>query len=89
MACGPRDDKERAGKEADAKRVPVGGVLREHCGGSTAVLGALEESYEGWAGVALARSGAPEGADLVLKRYPEPMAHGPEAYEPSHPCGSR
>ena len=25
----------------------------------------------------------------VLKRYPEPMAHGPEACEPSHPCGSR
>ena len=24
----------------------------------------------------------------VLKRYPEPMAHGPEACEPSHPCGS-
>ena len=24
-----------------------------------------------------------------LKRYPEPMAHGPEACEPSHPCGSR
>ena len=22
-------------------------------------------------------------------RYPEPMAHGPEACEPSHPCGSR
>ena len=20
-----------------------------------------------------------------MKRYPEPMAHGPEAYEPSHP----
>ena len=26
---------------------------------------------------------------LVVKRYPEPMAHGPEACEPSHPCGSR
>ena len=25
----------------------------------------------------------------LLKRYPEPMAHGPEACEPSHPCGSR
>ena len=24
-----------------------------------------------------------------VKRYPEPMAHGPEACEPSHPCGSR
>ena len=24
----------------------------------------------------------------VLKRYPEPMAHGPEACEPSHPCGT-
>ena len=24
-----------------------------------------------------------------LKRYPEPMAHGPGACEPSHPCGSR
>ena len=24
----------------------------------------------------------------TLKRYPEPMAHGPEACEPSHPCGS-
>ena len=23
------------------------------------------------------------------KRYSEPMAHGPEACEPSHPCGSR
>ena len=22
----------------------------------------------------------------VLKRYPEPMAHGPEACEPLHPC---
>ena len=21
----------------------------------------------------------------IVKRYPEPMAHGPEAYEPSHP----
>ena len=26
---------------------------------------------------------------LVLKRYPEPRAHGPEAFEPSHPCGRR
>ena len=25
----------------------------------------------------------------ILKRYPEPMAHGPEACQPSHPCGSR
>ena len=25
----------------------------------------------------------------LVKRYPEPMAHGPEACEPSHPCGSR
>ena len=25
----------------------------------------------------------------ALKRYPEPLAHGPEACEPSHPCGSR
>ena len=24
-----------------------------------------------------------------MKRYPEHMAHGPEACEPSHPCGSR
>ena len=24
-----------------------------------------------------------------VKRYPEPMAHGPEACELSHPCGSR
>ena len=27
-------------------------------------------------------------ATLPVKRYPEPMAHGPEACEPSHPCGS-
>ena len=26
---------------------------------------------------------------VPVKRYPEPMAHGPEACEPSHPCGSR
>ena len=26
---------------------------------------------------------------MLMKRYPEPMAHGPEACEPSHPCGSR
>ena len=26
---------------------------------------------------------------LKMKRYPEPMARGPEACEPSHPCGSR
>ena len=26
---------------------------------------------------------------LVVKRYPEPMAHGPEACEPSLPCASR
>ena len=26
---------------------------------------------------------------VVVKRYQEPMAHGPEACEPSHPCGSR
>ena len=26
---------------------------------------------------------------VILKRYPEPMAYGPEACEPSHPCGSR
>ena len=26
---------------------------------------------------------------MGVKRYPEPMAHGPEACEPSHPCGSR
>ena len=31
----------------------------------------------------------PRPGPLVLKRYPEPMAHGPEACEPSHPCGSR
>ena len=24
-------------------------------------------------------------AGAGVKRYPEPMAHGPEAYEPSHP----
>ena len=24
----------------------------------------------------------------ILRRYPEPRAHGPEACEPSHPCGS-
>ena len=24
----------------------------------------------------------------LVKRYPEPMAHDPEACEPSHPCGS-
>ena len=24
---------------------------------------------------------------LVVKRYPSPMAHGPEACEPSHLCG--
>ena len=30
-----------------------------------------------------------QGASNVLKRYPEPMAHGLEACEPSHPCGSR
>ena len=28
-------------------------------------------------------------AAAAVKRYPEPMAHGPEACEPSHPCGSR
>ena len=33
---------------------------------SKAVLWAFEESYEGGAGVAWARSGVPEGADLVL-----------------------
>ena len=27
--------------------------------------------------------------DGAPKRYPEPMAHGPEACEPSHPCESR
>ena len=32
MACCPRDDQERAGKEADAERVPFGGVFKEHCG---------------------------------------------------------
>ena len=26
---------------------------------------------------------------VTLKRYPEPMAHGPESCEPSHPRGSR
>ena len=31
----------------------------------------------------LCRNGAPDHA--LLKRYPEPMAHGPEACEPSHP----
>ena len=28
-------------------------------------------------------------APPLLKRYPEPTAHGPEACEPSHPCGGR
>ena len=32
MACCPREDQERAGKKADAKRVPVRGVLKEDCG---------------------------------------------------------
>ena len=32
MACGPGEDKEGAGEEADAKRVPVGGVFDEHHG---------------------------------------------------------
>ena len=27
--------------------------------------------------------------EALMKRYPEPMAHGLEACEPSHPCGSR
>ena len=30
-----------------------------------------------------------ESLAAEMKRYPEPMAHGPEACEPSHPCGSR
>ena len=34
--------------------------------GSTSVFGALDESYEGGAGVAWACSGAREGADLAL-----------------------
>ena len=45
---------------------------------STAVFGALDESYEGGAGVAWACSGAPEGADLVLHRIltkTAPIAH--------------
>ena len=40
----------------------------------------------------LAESGAHSMEDLItlnfsmkVKRYPEPMAHGPEACEPSHP----
>ena len=32
MACCRREDQERAGKEAGAERVPVGGVFKEHCG---------------------------------------------------------
>ena len=31
----------------------------------------------------------PHTDDDELKQYPEPMAHGSEACEPSHPCGSR
>ena len=40
---------------------------------------------------AVKKHGVPRGAVPVVlsKRYPEPMAHGPEACEPSHPCGSR
>ena len=30
-----------------------------------------------------------EPEQVLVKRYPETMAHGPEACEPSHPCGSR
>ena len=37
----------------------------------------------------MAYSHAPGRLHAILKRYPEPMAHGPEACEPSHPCGSR
>ena len=28
---------------------------------------------------------APTTVTVLMKRYPEPMAHGPEACEPSHP----
>ena len=50
--------------------------------------------FRGWSWVPAAVLGcyrAPPGFALrrVVKRYPEPMAHGPEACEPSHPCGSR
>ena len=31
----------------------------------------------------------PKHRKAVVKWYPEPMAHGPEACEPSHACGSR
>ena len=31
----------------------------------------------------------PVGELRVCGRYPEPMAHGPEACEPSYPCESR
>ena len=33
--------------------------------------------------------GTGQGEAVMLRRYPEPMAHDPEACEPSHPCGSR
>ena len=39
-----------------------------------------EKSFENWYDM---RCPALEAA--LLKRYPEPMAHGPEACEPSHP----
>ena len=44
------------------------------------VPAAMLRCYRGPPGFALRRG---------VKRYPEPMAHGPEACELSHPCGSR
>ena len=50
--------------------------------------------FRGWSCIPAAMLGcyrAPPGFALRrgVKRYPEPMAHGPEACEPSHLCGSR
>ena len=50
--------------------------------------------FRGWSWVPAAMLGcyrAPPGFALRrgVKRYPEPTTHGPEACEPSHPCGSR
>ena len=51
--------------------------------------------FRGWSWVPAAMLGCyrapPAGFALRrgVKRYPEPTAHGPEACEPSQPCGSR
>ena len=73
-----KEDKEKKGNEAKTKEKQKKlKEMRLHPGQSTPFVQPTVDQALLAAAIAQAQA--------MVKRYPEPMAHGPEACEPSHP----